>query len=212
MNNHWFNLRGSIISPNPVFPSKHERLRGYSFGSRRFLPGLVTRYKGEKRRIAWTRPRQTTLGSGERGQKSWKSVRIFIALTHYGVTDHGVARELQVSQPMNEPRCKDAIGSQRIERAPQTLRSLSLCRHFFFSFSFFLFSPLPFHSNAVNDKLRRSPTSYSRPISHERCSSRTLDRGRIRSWIRFFEICVDEIALGIDYNWWKRGRNDRIDN
>lgn len=117
-----------------------------------------------------------------------KSVRIFIALTHYGVTDHGVARELQVSQPMNEPRCKDAIGSQRIERAPQTLRSLSLCRHFFFSFSFFLFSPLPFHSNAVNDKLRRSPTSYSRPISYERCSSRTLDRGRIRSWIRFFEI------------------------
>ena len=71
-----------------------------------------------------------------RRQKSGrKSVRIFIALTHYGVTDCGVARELQVRQPMNEPRCKDAVDLQRIERAPDS--PLSFPQPFFF-FSFFL--------------------------------------------------------------------------
>lgn len=109
----------------------------------RFLPGLVTQCEGacwKERRIAWTTVDTTSARqlSGERGEKSGrKSVRIFIALTHYGVTDRGVARESQVSQPMNEPRCKDAIGSQRIERAPQTLfPSVAFPPFFSSSFSF----------------------------------------------------------------------------
>lgn len=87
-----------------------------------------------------------------RQKSSRKSVRIFIALTHYGVTDCGVARELQVRQPMNEPRCKDVVDLQRIERVPDSPLSFPLCCLFFFSFS-----PASWQIKAI-------VTSYSRPI------------------------------------------------
>lgn len=119
-------LRVPFINPDASRYSAPEQIPlACHRGSPAILPGLALARSISRAGLGRLRSRDTF----EAAEK-WSEKRENIySIDSLRSAARGVASALQVHQPMNEPRCKDALGSQRIERALDSPLSFPLpCR------------------------------------------------------------------------------------